>query len=286
MEELKKYTILDAHMHSYGMFMRPHENVLEYMDANHVAEAIITTINRQGNPQKIVKNDDKTTNEKQGLNDALKNFRNSMSKDQLSHENVLRLMEKAPKRVHGFFWFNPNMAPELKEQHYQVLQKHFEKGFRGVKVHAAFHFFKTPNDLESLASFMQEQDPTLLLFMHSNLKTSFLRGTTAKDIAKLAKKFPNLRIIVGHAACTMEYAIDVMMMLKKFQNVYFETSCSQALGLYNLIKSMGHERVLFGSDSPTTNPFLPEALKITSLPIGEEQKQDILYDNAKKLLNP
>ncbi|GAH64466.1 unnamed protein product, partial [marine sediment metagenome] len=116
-------------------------------------------------------------------------------------------------------------------------------------------------------------------------KTSFFGGVSTRDIANLASKNPNLRIIVGHAANTMSYALDVGMTLRRYENIYFETSCSVSFGIYNLIKTIGHEKILFGSDSPTASTLPIEIEKILSLPrISHEEKQDILYNNVNTLL--
>ena len=74
--------------------------------------------------------------------------------------------------------------------------------------------------------------------------------------------------------------------LKEYKNVFFETSCSVSFGIYNLIRAIGHKRILFGSDSPTASALPLEIAKITTLPrISEDQKQDILYKNVSELLS-
>jgi len=82
----------------------------------------------------------------------------------------------------------------------------------------------------------------------------------------------------------MSYAVDVGMTLN-FKNIFFETSCSVSFGIYNLIKTIGHKKILFGSDSPTASTLPIEIEKILSLPrISKEMKQDILYNNVNRLL--
>jgi predicted TIM-barrel fold metal-dependent hydrolase len=183
------------------------------------------------------------------------------------------------------FWFNPTLSPEEEEESYRILEDHFNKGFIGVKVHGSFNLFKFPEGIFQLTTFMQDYNKDLILFIHSHPKTKFQDGTEPQDIAKLAKKFPDLRIIVGHGGFCMEFAMQVGLLLKKFENLYFETSCSPSLGIYNLIKTIGHKRLLFGSDSPTTSTLPIEIEKIRTLPrISNEAKQDIFYNNVANLL--
>lgn len=50
--------------------------------------------------------------------------------------------------------------------------------------------------------------------------------------------------------------------------------------------TVGHKRILYGSDSPTASTLPIEIDKIITLPkISNEQKQDILYNNVNNLIN-
>lgn len=254
------------------------------MDRFNVEKAIITTINRT----RVHENQREVTSkmrETDQITKFMNDFKKRIPKDQLPHEDVINLANKAPERFYKFFWFNPNIEPEEEENSYKILEDHFKKGFCGVKIHPGFNFIKIPRDIIKLTSFLQDFDKDLLFFIHSLPKTAFFGGISPKDIAKLASQFPNLRIIVGHAAYSMEYAIEVGMVLKTYKNVYYETSCSVSYGIYNLIKAVGYKKILYGSDAPTASTLPVEIDKIITLPrISKEIKQDILYNNVKDLL--
>ena len=285
--EKHDFKIFDAHMHSYGIFLNHGEDVISYMDRFNVEKAIVTTINKGVSLKKLTKDDEAQNpekNESGSISKVWETFKYAMPKGQLSHQDVIDLAKKAPERIYKFFWFNPKLKSEEEEENYKVLENHFKLGFRGVKIHSAFHLVRVPKDILKLASFMQDYDKKFVLFIHSLPKTIFFGGISAQDIAKLADQFPSLRIIVGHAAYCMEYSLEVAMTLRKYKNIYFETSCSVSYGIFNLIKSMGHERILFGSDSPVASQLPIEIEKIQTLPISEEQKRDILYNNVNGLL--
>lgn len=255
------------------------------MDQYNVQKAILTTINRA----KIHKSQKDIASDSEGKDKMIKlleNFKNIQPKGQLSHQDVIDISKKAPERIYKFFWFNPILTPEEEENSYKILEEHFNKGFCGVKIHSAFNLINFPRDILKLIAFMQDYDKNILFYIHSLPKTSIFRGISTKDIAKVAKKFPELRLIVGHAAYSMEYAIEIGVALKNYENVFFETSLSASLGIYNLIKTVGHKKILYGSDSPTTSTLALEIDKIITLPrISKEIKQDILYNNVSNLLN-
>ncbi|MFW9818719.1 MAG: amidohydrolase family protein [Candidatus Thorarchaeota archaeon] len=278
------FKIFDAHLHTYGIFLNPFEDIITYMDYYNVEKAIITTINRAKYHQKQKEYASKI-DEQDNFSKYLNDFKRLIPRGQLSHDDVLDLANKAPERFYKFFWFNPKLNPEEEDENYEILEEHFKKGFIGVKIHGSFNFFKFPKEILKLVAFMQDFDKNIILFIHSHPKTEFHDGSEPQDIAKLAKKFPDLNIIVGHAAYCMEYAVGVGLLLKKFDNIYFETSCSVSLGIYNLIKTLGHKKIIFGSDSPTTSTLAIEIEKILSIPrISNEVKQDIFYNNVSNLL--
>ena len=249
-------------MHTAGMFLDRKNNIIEYMDQFNVEKAVLTTINRS---KEVI-----------------------FPKDhQLPHQDVIEIAKLAPERLYKFFWFNPKIKPiELEEDNYKVLEEHFNQGFIGVKLHPFFNDVNIPEDVIKLGSFMQDYDKNLMLFIHSTPKSSRFKGVTPSEIARLAKKYPDLRIIVGHAAFCIEYAVEVGMVLNKFQNVFFETSCSVSQGIYLLTKTVGHERILFGSDSPAASALPVEIQNILSIPrLSDGIKQDIFYNNIDTLLS-
>jgi len=274
-----KFKIFDSHLHTAGTWLRKDQDFLSYLDENNVEQAILTTINRAAK-SKIFTNE----NSKIGIDKAMENLRAMLPKTQLNHQDVIDIANKDPDRFVKFFWFNPNVDEEFIDESFSILEQHFNNGFCGVKVHSGINLVKIPRDIIDLVDFMQDFDRKFPLFVHSTPRTSYFGGISVKDFAKLAERFPELTIIVGHAACTMEYAIDLGLMLKKYKNIYFETSCSLPYGLLSLIKTIGHKRLIFGSDAPVTNPISLEVDKIKCLPINDDMKQDIFFNNVQEIL--
>ncbi len=284
---MQQYKIFDAHLHTFGTFLAKDDDLISYLDRYNVEKAIITTVNRAAS-SKIYANDNNGT-EEEVLNEnlvkkAFENLRKLMPKDQLDHQDVISISNLDPERFFKFFWFNPKIDLEEVDKNYRILENHFNMGFCGVKIHSGIHLIKVPRDIISLASFMQEYNKNFPLFIHFTPKFSAFGGISSNDIAKLAQSFPNLNIIIGHAALAMEFAIDFGLSLKQYKNVFFETSCSIPYGILNLIKMVGHKRLLFGSDAPVTNPIKLEIDKILCLPITNDQKQDIFYNNTNNLV--
>ena len=284
---MQQYKIFDAHLHTYGTFLAKNDDLLSYLDRHNVTKAIITTVNRAAS-SKIYTNDNsgtkKEVSNENRVKRAFENLRKLMPKDQLDHQDVITVSNLDTERFFKFFWFNPKIPQDEEEKNYKILENHFNGGFCGVKIHSGIHLIKIPRDIMFLASFMQEYNKKFPLYIHFTPKFSAFGGISSKDLAKLAQSFPNLNIILGHAGLAMEFAIDFGLSLKQYENIYFETSCSIPYAIFSLIKSVGHKRLLFGSDAPVTNPLQLEIEKIICLPITSDQKQDIFYNNTNNLI--
>ncbi|MBY8980654.1 MAG: amidohydrolase family protein [Candidatus Lokiarchaeota archaeon] len=282
-----QYKIFDAHLHTYGTFLAKDDDLLSYLDRHNVEKAIITTVNRAAS-SKIYTNDDNGNGEdvsnENRVKKAFENLRKMMPKDQLDHNDVINISNLDIERFFKFFWFNPKIDRDEEERNYRILENHFKRGFCGVKIHSGIHLIKIPRDIMTLASFMQEYNKNFPLYIHFTPKFSAFGGISSKDLAKLAQSFPDLNIILGHAGLAMEFAIDFGLSLKQYKNIYFETSCSIPYAILSLVKTIGHKRLLFGSDAPVTNPIQLEIEKIMCLPIKSDQKQDIFYYNTNNLL--
>ena len=160
------FKIFDAHLHTYGIFLKPYEDVISYMDHYNVEKAIITTINRAKyhNKQKEYAS---TMDDKFKFTKYLDDIKNLIPKGQLSHQDVIDITNKAPDRFYKFFWFNPKLSPEEEEENYKILEDHFNKGFIGVKVHGSFNFFEFPEGIFKLTTFMQDYNKDKIRAWHS-----------------------------------------------------------------------------------------------------------------------
>jgi len=279
------FKIFDAHLHTYGTFLNHGTRIPEYLDQHNVSKAIITTVNRSANPKAFSARRESDIRTEQKHQQAFQETVRLMAEGQLDHSDVDSIAGNDPDRFARFFWFNPGTTAENKDRDYRILEDHFRKGYCGVKLHSGIHLAKVPQDIIELVEFMQDYNQRFPLYIHSTPAFSLFSGISGKDFRNLAERFPDLNIIIGHAGFAMEYAIELGYLLKKNDNLYFETSCSSPYAILSLLKMAGHGRILFGSDAPVTNPLQIEIDKIISLPISREQKEDILYHNTENLLS-
>ncbi|MBD3187699.1 amidohydrolase family protein [Candidatus Bathyarchaeota archaeon] len=272
------YQVVDAHMHYTGIF-KGERTFIEYMDENGIDSAIVNTLNKRanlgdfsrGSPADLVK---KT------MNPGFQIFED-FTHGQPDHGHLEQLAQECD-RIIPFFWYNPVDPDDPKKEGLDEVKKALDAGFKGVKIQLAM----TPcsiEDLYPLAGILENMDH-VPLYIHPSAGLYGAGRTNPVDIASLCKKFPKLNIILGHAAYTMEFCIEVIIASFGVTNLFFETSVSIPYGIISLLKFFGHRRVIFGSDSPAATPFEVEYAKISALNISNRARKAILCGNIRRLL--
>ncbi|MBP3604176.1 MAG: amidohydrolase family protein [Lachnospiraceae bacterium] len=111
------------------------------------------------------------------------------------------------------------------------------------------------------------------------------RETMMQQLSKFEKvleRIPEAKLILAHSGCFDFESITHVM--KKYPNTYTDISVQPAGNIAKLIKEIGSEKILFGTDYP----FVTQAFSILSVlraTKDEQERINIFSQNAKKLLN-
>ena len=102
------------------------------------------------------------------------------------------------------------------------------------------------------------------------------------EIADLARRHPNVNIIMAHLAGVRWRGI---LDVEDCPNVYVDTSGGQPEGglVEFAVQRLGAERVVFGSDWPLRD-FAVQKARVTGARISEAEKELILGRNVQRLL--
>ena len=98
------------------------------------------------------------------------------------------------------------------------------------------------------------------------------------QLAELARTFPGVPMVLGHMGFT-DYWYDVVPAALQSDNVYLDTSLIDIMNIADALERVGPERILFGSDFPESDLML-EIDKMTMIDMGDEQRRQIMADNA------
>ena len=150
-----------------------------------------------------------------------------------------------------------------------------EKGLKG-----AGEFKAAPHWSESVVmpimSFLEKHKAPVDIHIFANQDVRYAEY--------IAKKLPNLPIIMGHMGGPNVNAGKMCIeAAKKYGNLFPETSISPYDVVCEAVAELGAERILFGTDAPFVHPF-PEVKKIRALPISDNEKELIFSGNIKRIV--
>jgi predicted TIM-barrel fold metal-dependent hydrolase len=239
--------IIDAHAHvGIGRYksISP-EKLLEEMDQNEVEMSVICPVEEQI----VIRN-------REG-----NNF-------------LLHLMDKYPKRFTGFAVSNPWYGKRAVSE----LERALSAGLTGVKFHPVVQGFSINDEIVF---------PLIDVASKRNVPIYVHTGTPhfgePFKLVELARKYPETTFFMGHSGFS-DFWRDLERCHRFAPNIYFETSRCVPSHLANLIKSVGIDYVIFGSNLPETlYPIEIQSVKEVVNDPNDQKK--IFYSNFKKAMN-
>jgi len=207
------------------------------------------------------------------------------------HDYVVELCKYAPDRLLPCGAVDPLYSQDLRRDAERLI---FHHKMRLIKVHGP-HACYAPDaylrDKPALAQVyaLAEKEGVPVMF-HTG--TSIFPGARSKyghpmAIDDIAVDFPKLKIIMAHGGRPLWMA-EAFFLLRRHPNVHMDISGIPPKLLLNYFPRIEEiaSKTLFGSDWPS--PGIPgmrrNAEGVIQLPISEESKRKILYDNADRLL--
>lgn len=165
--------------------------------------------------------------------------------------------------------------------------------FSGIKIHPP-HQLVYPNEyLDGLKAleivYRKAEEARLPVMIHTG--TSIFRGARSKygnpfGIDDVALDFPNLPILIAHGGRPL-WMRESVFLTRRFPNVYLEISSIPPQNLLKYFPDLERlaDKVIWGSDWP--GPMVPgmkeNVDRFLALPLKDETRQKILYDNAARL---
>lgn len=182
----------------------------------------------------------------------------------------------AKGNVIGFGTLHPDYGDCLGE-----IKRIKELGLRGIKLHPDFQGFDV--DEPSMYPIYEALEPGFPILVH--VGDEKLDHSSPRRLARVIKLFPHLTIIGAHLGGYSRWNEAKKYLVGK--NLYLDTSSSlwrlDASEAADIIRNHGTDRVLFGSDYPVGS-HKREIEMFLNLPLTEDGKKKILWDNAANLL--
>ena len=200
------------------------------------------------------------------------------SEDEVTFVNnqTAELVKALPDRIGGYAYISPEHKNAV-----DVLKKGIEEqGFEGVKFWIST-YCDDPVCNKTVEKMIDYGVPLLLHAFHKAVNQLPFE-TTGEHVANLAKRYPELKIIMAHLGGNSYHGIPA---IRDLENVWvdFSGSSYKADELQYAVENVGTDRILFGSDWPIL--YTSSLGQLEELDLPEEEKDKIRYKNALKIFD-
>jgi len=195
-----------------------------------------------------------------------------------SNDVIMTLLEKYPDRLYGLCFVNPRLGADALDE---ILRCVRDGPMLGIKLWMACR--ASDPLVEPVAALAVKLHVPILQHCWNKYGVPQESESSTRDVAALATKFPDLKIIAPHLSGHHE---DGVLDLAPHPNVWVDTSggMPDAGILDYALEVLGAERLLFGSDAPIRHPGSALA-RVTNCAMGEDEREAILGGNFRRLFN-
>jgi uncharacterized protein len=198
----------------------------------------------------------------------------------MGYKEALEAMQKYPNRLAAYTSYDPNW-PDISMELIEKYQ--FLPGFVGIKIHPSIHAV-APEDSKYLPLWAFANKHKIVVLSHTwspDAAKPTQNLATPNHFESVLAQYKDMRLVLGHCGGRESGMLQAIDLLKRYTNCYADISGDRYIHgqLEELIKQVGIEKILFGSDSNWIEPryVLGHVLK-SRLSVDDRYK--ILRTNA------
>ncbi len=181
-----------------------------------------------------------------------------------------------PDKVEAYVYASPELPSAIDEVRYGIE----ENGAIGLKVWMST--FADDPAMNKMAELMIDYNMPILFHAFYKAHDQLLYETLGNHIANIARRYPELKIIMAHLGGSAYHSIPA---IRALPNVWVDMCSSIFRGdeLQYTIEQVGAHRILFGSDMPGN--YIVNVGQVEELDLSDEDKDKIYYKNTLKLFD-
>lgn len=297
-----RYTIIDAHVHTYqtrevGLQAKEGFSATDYagtpaellnlMQSCEISKAVMVNMLPLADMRDAALDSLPGTLTESQYNEAVKEI----------DARMLGRLERRNAWTCGLATEHPNLIPFINldplmdepTMTAEITSRVNNQGARGIKLHPASQRF-FPGDRRLWPAYRSAQQLGLPVIYHGGLFSANSQYSQPTNLTEVLESFPSLTVVMAHLG--LGYYDEAAAMAEKYPNLQFDCSAvinrTEAGGgltdaeLTVLIRKIGVERVMFGSDFPFFDP-VTAVERFFRLDLSEQEKRLILADNAIRI---
>jgi len=190
------------------------------------------------------------------------------------HDEIAALAREHPGRFAGLASLNPHLDPEVYRA--EITRCVRDLGFVAVKAHAIGHALN-PLTPDARMVFEVATDLGVPVMVHTGPGIPFAEPAMW---IPLARAFPDTTVVLAHAGAGI-FTGPAVVAAEVCSNVILETSWCNPQDIGRAVRTLGPERVMFGSDMPFN--VGPELAKYRAAGLTEAQLEGPLWRTAARV---
>ena len=187
---------------------------------------------------------------------------------------VAQYIKEQPERIGGAVYINPTHSNTL-----DVVKRAIEEqGFEVIKCWCCT--FADDPSLDPVMEYAEQAGVPVLFHSFKKSTVQVENETTGIHVANIARRHPKTKILMAHFGGS---AYDGIPAVRDLPNVWCDMCGTPFMGeeMDYAAEFLGTERILFGTD----NAFLPNIGQVMGADFTPEQREQVFWKNAKKLLD-
>jgi uncharacterized protein len=185
----------------------------------------------------------------------------------MSNDINVHLLDETRKVPHliPYFYIRENFSP-------------IPPGYFGGK----WHWMRGWQDTESNYDVIEDPELPDLITKLEGVGKPIIFEEELDFTVQFVDRFPDLKLIIPHLGMLGGNPLDFLKRFKDKENIYFDTALGQTGTIHEFVRTLGPERVIFGSDIPFGS-MENELSKVLALKLNNADKERILYKNILEL---
>lgn len=185
----------------------------------------------------------------------------------MSNDVNVQLLDETKKVPHfiPYFYIRENFSP-------------IPEGYYGGK----WHWMRGWQDTESNYNVLQDPELPDLIAKLEKTGRPIIFEEELDFTVQFVDRFPNLKLIIPHLGMLGGNPLDFIKRFKNKENIFFDTALGQKSTIHEFARTLGPERVIFGSDIPFGS-MENELSKVLTLSLNDADMGRILFGNILAL---
>ena len=193
------------------------------------------------------------------------------SGEDIVHDRIYDMCKKHPRKIYGLVSINPH----IDKVQYEKRVRHYieDCGFLGVKLNTVGHAVH-PHSNDARTVYELASKLGIPVNIHTGIGVPYSLPSLCLEAAQ---NYPEVKFVLAHSGSTI-FSEEALAIAKQCANIYLETSWCSLEDSEAMVRQLGSDRVMMGSDSIKNLPY--EVCKYKLMDLTQQQRENVCFKTA------